>query len=298
MRIMLTQGHGAALGDVGSTCPESWILYDTSNNTTATAAIFTEDGWFVTGDRVFIDNDGNLNIDGREKEFININGIKYFPHEIETALENANIAGLTPSYTALFSYRPPNSHAEKLCVVYNPNFDINAIAARVDTARSIVLVVGSFASTRPKQILPLPRTLLHKSALGKLSRTKVRKSFQHGAYDDYEDSKDPLLESFRAKQREHASTPTEHAISAIMRDVADLPEEELGVDDSLFELGVTSTGLFILKRRIEEYLRLESALAVGILLTIPTIRGITSELEKLGQDSGRDYNPVVPLQSN
>lgn len=64
---MLTQGHGAASCDVVSTCPESWIPFDTSNNTTATAAIFTEDGWFVTGDRAFIDNDGNLSSEGREK---------------------------------------------------------------------------------------------------------------------------------------------------------------------------------------------------------------------------------------
>lgn len=299
MRIMLTHGHEAASGDVGDLQLAGKLVFrEYFNNTTATAASFTEDGWFITGDRAFIDADGNLNIVGREKESININGIKYFPHEIETALENANIAGLTPSFTAVFSYRPPNSHAEELCVVYHPSFDINDIAERLDTARSIVLVVGSFTSTRPKHILPLPRNLLHKSALGKLSRTKLRTCFEDGTYDQYEDSKNPLLKNLKATQREHASTPMEHAISKILQDVADVPEEELGVHDSLFELGVTSTGLFVLKRRIEEYLRLQNTLAVGILLTIPTICGITSELEKLGQDSGPEYNPVVPLQSN
>lgn len=77
-----------------------------------------------------------------------------------------------------------------------------------------------------------------------------------------------------------------------------MPEEEFGVNDSLFEFGVTSIDLFILKRRIEKYLRLENALLVGILLTTPSTRGITKELEKRGQNSGREYNPVVPLRSN
>ena len=299
IRIMLSHGQQAASGDIGDLQLAGKVVFkEYFNNATATAASFTEDGWFVTGDRAFMDTNGNLNIAGREKESININGIKYFPHEIETALENANIAGLTPSFTAVFSYRPPISHAEELCVVYHPTFDINDIAERLDTARSIVLIVGSFTSTRPKHILPLPRNLLHKSALGKLSRTKLRTCFEDGTYDHYEDSKNLLLKNLKATQHEHASTPTEHAISTILRDIVDVPEEELGVNDSLFEHGVTSIGLFILKSRIEEYLGLQNTLAVGILLTIPTIRGIASELEKLGQGSGREYNPVVPLQSN
>lgn len=279
MRIMRTQGHEAASGDVGDLQLAGKLVFrEYFNNPSATAAAFTEDGWFVTGDRAFIDADGNLNIAGRDKESINLNGIKYFPHEIETALENANIAGLTLSFTVVFSYRPPKSHTEELCVVYHPNFDIDDIAKRVDTARSIVLVVGSFASTRPKHILPLPRNLLHKSALGKISRTKLRACFEEGVYDQYEDSKNTLLKQFKATQREYSSTPTEEAMLAVLRDVVDISEEELGVTDSLFESGMTSIGLFTFKRRIEQDLRLENALAIGILLTTPTIRGIANEL--------------------
>ena len=292
------QGHGAAPNDVGDLQIAGKLVFkEYFNDRTATEASFTKDGWFMTGDRAFIDTDGNLNIAGREKESININGIKYFPNEIETALESANIAGLTPSFTAVFSCRPPNSPAEELCIVYHPNFDINDMAKRFDTARSIVLNVGLFTSTRPKHILPLPRHLLHKSALGKLSRSKLKSSFEGGIYDHYEDSKNPLLKTFKATQSEQASTPTEHAILAILQDVVDV-HEEFGVNDSLFEFGITSTGLFVLKRRIEEFLGLRNVLAVGILLTTPTVRGICNELEKYSQDSAREYSPVVPLQSN
>ena len=297
MRV-IDQGHGAAPNDVGDLQLAGDLVFkEYFNDRTATEASFTKDGWFITGDRAFIDTDGNLNIAGREKESININGIKYFPNEIEMALESANIAGLTPSFTAVFSCRPPNSNAEELCVVYHPNFDINDMAKRFDTARSIVLNVGLFTSTRPRHILPLPRNLLHKSALGKLSRSKLKSSFEGGIYDHYEDSKDPFLIAFKATQLAHASTPMEHAILAILQEVVDV-HEELGVNDSLFEFGITSAGLFVLKRRIEDFLGLRNVLAVGILLSSPTIRGICNELEKYGQDSPQEYTPVVPLQSN
>ena len=268
------------------------------NNPTATATSFTEDSWFMTGDRAFIDAEGNLNIAGREKETINLNGLKYFPHEIEMALENANIVGITPSFTAIFSCRPLNTHAEELCVVYHPRFDVKDVVARVETARNIGLVVSSFTLTWPKHILPLPRNLLHKSALGKLSRTKLRVSFEEGKYNQYQDSNNPLLKKYKITQRKHPSTPIEQAVFTILQGILDVPGEELGVTDSLFDLGITSTGLFVLKRRIELHLRLGNPLAIGLFLTIPTIRGIANELKRLGQESRRGYNPVVPLQSN
>ena len=86
----------------------------------------------------------------------------------------------------------------------------------------------------------------------------------------------------------------EHAILAILQAVVDV-HEKLGVNDSLFEFGIRSAGLFVLKRRIEDFLGLRNVLAMGILLSSPTIGGICNELEKCGQDSPRGYTPVVPL---
>ena len=111
MRV-IDQGHGAAPNDVGDLQLAGDLVFkEYFNDRTAIAASFTKDSWFITGDRAFIDTDGNLNIAGR------INRIKYFPNEIEMALESANIAGLAFSFTAVFSCRPPNSNAEELCVV-------------------------------------------------------------------------------------------------------------------------------------------------------------------------------------
>ena len=46
-----------------------------------------EDGWFATGDLGTLDDDGYLWISGRQKELINVAGMKFFPRELEEILE-------------------------------------------------------------------------------------------------------------------------------------------------------------------------------------------------------------------
>lgn len=45
-----------------------------------------DDGWFCTGDLGELDEDDCLYIRGRATEMINVGGMKFFPHEVETVL--------------------------------------------------------------------------------------------------------------------------------------------------------------------------------------------------------------------
>ena len=57
------------------------------NNTEATEAVFTQDGWFKTGDIGFTDKKGRIYITGRKKNVIILsNGKNIFPEEIEEYL--------------------------------------------------------------------------------------------------------------------------------------------------------------------------------------------------------------------
>lgn len=53
------------------------------NRPSETAASFSSDGWFATGDLAVIDESGFVRITGRTKELINRGGVKYNPIEIE-----------------------------------------------------------------------------------------------------------------------------------------------------------------------------------------------------------------------
>ena len=58
-------------------------------NDTATNDVFTEDGWFRTGDMGILDNDGSLFIKGRTKCMIlGPSGQNIYPEEVETALNS------------------------------------------------------------------------------------------------------------------------------------------------------------------------------------------------------------------
>jgi acyl-CoA synthetase (AMP-forming)/AMP-acid ligase II len=107
IRIMKENGVEALTNEVGDLhLSGSAIFTHYLNNPKATEEAFTVDGWFITGDRAYIDENGRLNMSGRTKEIININGVKYLPHEVELALEQAQIRGMTSSYTSIFSHRP------------------------------------------------------------------------------------------------------------------------------------------------------------------------------------------------
>jgi cyclohexanecarboxylate-CoA ligase len=64
--------------------PELFAGYD---DPAATAAAFTADGWFRTGDLATVDGDGWLTIVGRTKDLIIRGGENVVPGEIEAALE-------------------------------------------------------------------------------------------------------------------------------------------------------------------------------------------------------------------
>ena len=57
------------------------------NNSEATEAAFTKDGWFRSGDLARMDESGNVTLSGRLKEVINRGGVKYNPQEVELLIE-------------------------------------------------------------------------------------------------------------------------------------------------------------------------------------------------------------------
>ena len=107
LRIMTeldVEAHAGELGELQVSGPMVFKQY--YRNQRATEEAFTPDGWFITGDRALIDPSGDLVITGRTKEILNINGVKWFSHQIELAIEGMQIRGVLTSFTAVFPHRP------------------------------------------------------------------------------------------------------------------------------------------------------------------------------------------------
>ena len=264
------------------------------NNEVATREAFTKDGWFKTGDRALKDLQGNLSLVGRAKESIIVNGVKYFPHELETALEDAFIGGLTPSYTVVFPHRPKGAETETLCVAYLPQYCSDDTEALVLTTDAVAKVCATVCGVRPFAILPLSKKNLSKSSLGKISRIKIRTAFEDGAFQDVQEANDRAIRRFRIARRVGPSSDKEEMLLGLLEEQFHLSAEEFGVNVSLFDLGVTSVDLIGFKRRLEEKLQLEVEIPLILILTNPTVRAMARALE--GISSPRPYNPVITMQ--
>jgi acyl-CoA synthetase (AMP-forming)/AMP-acid ligase II len=135
------------------------------NDPAATAAAFTQDGWFRTGDigRVEPAN-GQLAIRGRIKEMIITGGLNVYPHEVEIVLESH------PSVAEAAVSGVPHSHwGEQVTawVVMRPgcDFDQDALIAHARTALA--------AYKCPKQVFEL--AALPRNQTGKVVRSGLHR---------------------------------------------------------------------------------------------------------------------------
>ncbi|MCC7428525.1 MAG: AMP-binding protein [Alphaproteobacteria bacterium] len=80
--LRIAEPDGQGVGEIQCSGPSLFTGY--RNNAEATAAAFTADGWFRTGDLGFIDAEGFVFVVGRMKEMIVLGGGKnVFPEELE-----------------------------------------------------------------------------------------------------------------------------------------------------------------------------------------------------------------------
>jgi long-chain acyl-CoA synthetase len=127
----------------------------------ATAAAFTDDGWFRTGDIGRVDEDGRLHLMGRSKDIIVLpNGLNVYPEDVENELR---IAGLKDA--VVVETRPGRIEA----VVVAPLMDDAAVGAAVRAANARLAVQQRVVAWRrwPDEDFPRTHTL-------KLKRNDVR----------------------------------------------------------------------------------------------------------------------------
>ncbi|PYH94685.1 putative non-ribosomal peptide synthase-like protein [Aspergillus ellipticus CBS 707.79] len=263
------------------------------NNEQDTIKSFTSDGWFMTGDTAVIDSDGRLSLSGRTKDLMSINGVKFLAAELQTAIEEDTIKGIQPGYVVCFSNRLPGAHTEQICVIYLPTYSPDDIEARYRTQAAITRSVLVFTGARP-YVLPLEEKHLGRSTLGKLSGAKIRRSLDNGEYSAAEEHNAAQIKAYQDQIWSPPANETEEAIMQELEQVLDLPEKTIGMEATMFEMGLTSVALMKLKRRIEQRLQFKDIPLITMMKN-PSVRALANALRQT--HTPQEYDPVVTLNA-
>lgn len=145
------------------------------NNPEATAAVFTDDGWFRTGDIGYMDKDGYIYITGRKKNVIILsNGKNVFPEEIEEHLsDRSDVIG-----ESVVLGRPNASGETVITAVIYPNPDFSKDKTKEEVEAAVKEAVTEVNKSLPvyKQVrdTELRDTEFEKTTTRKIKRFLVR----------------------------------------------------------------------------------------------------------------------------
>ncbi|TPX69583.1 hypothetical protein SpCBS45565_g02367 [Spizellomyces sp. 'palustris'] len=299
MRIVDKDGKETSSGSVGALQIRGRMVFKGYfNNPVATRESFT-DGWFKTGDCGFV-VDGVLTLTGRANDSIIVNGINYGTSELERLLEN--VPGITKSFVAVFTTRPPGSGHEHLAIVYLPSFAYpDDEETLVKTHAAIRERTVLYCSKVPDLILPLPQKSMEKTSLGKLPRGQLRKQLEGGGFDRHLSKVEEIFAKRRQGLKASPVTPAENMLATFWSQIFGVPEESLDAEENFFERGGSSLEVIRYKSMIVEHFSLEDNWPVIRIMQYPTIRSLAHHLTSETQlaenvNPNSNYDPLICLQ--
>ncbi len=236
-------------------------IYDDAS---ASAALFTADGWLRTGDCGAM-ADGELVITGRQKDLIIVNGQNYYPHDIEEII--ARVDGLELGKVAVAGAISAGSGTEELLVFALHRQDLEEFRPLAQAVRQ---AVGEHAGLEVDHVIPVSR--IPKTTSGKVQRAHLLRDYRAGAFDAVlQELAIPAAVAGTAD-----SDPLVAELEIICREFS--KERTIGADDNLFEVGVSSLTLTEIVLAIDE--RYPGKLDISDLFDHPTLREIADFLRR------------------
>ncbi len=162
---------GEEIGEICVLGPQVMIGY--YKDPEATKAVFTDDGYFRTGDYGYIDKDGFIYITGRKKNIIILpNGKNIYPEEIEEYLYKSDLVR-----ECVVCSRVTDSGDEVLTAIIYPDYDALQGLDQARIAEKLKAEVAAINRQHPayKQIrnIEIRRTEFEKTTTKKIIRNKV-----------------------------------------------------------------------------------------------------------------------------
>ncbi|KAM7218645.1 acetyl-CoA synthetase-like protein [Rhypophila decipiens] len=275
----------------------------------ATADAFTPDGWFRTGDRAFIDNEGNLCLAGRLKDVVNVNGVKIPTTELQSAVDLAlsasfKLRGLVERVVC-FAARAQGAATEQVvaaCMTTLWPIDGKDMAQIQDIVTgACVLVNASCSNPVVFGLSERSMALLPVSTLGKVSGAKMRTMFELGVFDDDLSFFKTTVGDWR---KVHLLRPQEvdcflddeqRFLRSGVAEICNVEQVSVDLDVSFFHLGFTSMDVIRLKHRIDKGLDVQ--VAVIDIMKNPTVRSLAAIIKRRNEQKSHEYDPIVTLRS-
>ena len=169
-----TTDEGYAMGEIQVKGDNVMLGY--YNNPEANADVFTEDGWFRTGDVGYKDNDGCIYITGRIKFVIVLeNGKNVFPEEIEEYLENVD----TIAECCVIGRKAEDSDSVNVVAVVYPDFtkfpkDATDDEIKESIRKSINAINKKLPSFKQIKAVEVRKTEFEKTTTKKIKRQLVK----------------------------------------------------------------------------------------------------------------------------
>lgn len=233
------------------------------NNPEAFEKIF-KDGWLDTGDIGFM-KDGHLVFTGRFKDIIIINGVNYYPIEIEEYLLDELGADDLNKYIACGVNNSKIEKEELLIFVYYKG-NINGFSPLQKSIKEIVLKKVGLVADHVIPIKQIPKT-----TSGKVMRYQLINQYLEGEFDkiiEVVDTKENANSKNQAKTEEPKNKLDSIKLT-IKKELNNLLGFEVDYETKFFDIGVKSTHISPLTEAINEALGYE--LQVNHIFDYPTI---------------------------
>ncbi len=229
-------------------------------DTSATSALFTEDGWLRTGDcGMFVDE--QLVITGRQKDIIIVNGQNYYPHDIEEIV--ARLDGLDLNKVVVAGATPKGGQTEELIAFILYRQAAQDFAPTIEAVRE---VIGEQTGLEVDKVIPVVR--IPKTTSGKVQRVKLLQAYFDGEFDEVLGELQPV----DAAEDGTDEDPLISELEIICREFS--KDRKIGPDDNLFEVGVSSLTLTEIVLAIDE--KHPGKLDISDLFDYPTLREIAT----------------------
>lgn len=240
------------------------------NNLKATEKVNTKDGWLNTGDLGFIRN-GRLVITGRAKDVIFINGLNYYPQDIER--QACDVDGIElGKIVACGCFNKERQTEEIIIFLLFKNELREFIPFMLNLKKHINTKMG----LEVKEVIPIKK--IPKTTSGKVQRYKLAEQYNRGVYEELIKSiKDLIAIEVQTKELELPRNEIEQRLQNIFCQILNI--EGIGIHDNFFDYGGNSITLTQIHQQVEDFY--PNKILLTDLFAFPTI----SRLAKLIQST-------------